>query len=88
MPPVAFLFRYKYIVLIQLIQNSPKSSKPLSVIWLLNIVERKKYYQKLLETDAFDLTFHLVYIFLLYLCDRPLRISAEIIFCLTYIIIF
>ena len=80
MPPVAFLTRYKHIVLIQLIQNSLKSSKPLSVIWLLNSVERKKNYQKLLEKHAFDLIFHLVYIFLSYCCVRPLKISAKIIF--------
>ena len=63
MHPVAFLTRYKYIVLIQLIQNSPKTSELLSVIWLLNKVEHEKYYQKLLQKHAFDLIFHLVYIF-------------------------
>ena len=42
MHQVAFLTRYMYIVLIQLIQYSPKSSEPLSVIWLLNSVEHKK----------------------------------------------
>ena len=80
MPPVAFLTRYKHIVLIQLIQNLLKSSEWFTVIWLLNSVERKKNYQKLLEKHAFDLIFHLVYIFLSYCCVRPLLISAEIIF--------
>ena len=42
MHPVAFLTRYMYIVLIQLIQNLLKSSEWFTVIWLLNSVERKK----------------------------------------------
>ena len=79
MHPVAFLTRYMYIVLIQLIQNSPKSSERFSVIWLLNSVERKKNYQKLLEKHAFDLIFHLVYKFLSYCCVKPLKICAQII---------
>ena len=33
MHPIAFLTRYNYIVLIQSIQNSPKSTETLLVIW-------------------------------------------------------